>query len=209
MRQTLLVQVCTYRIWVLWPYINFTLLRYNENMTETLSTMLAVGKINSLGRTGEVVDIVLSDKSRLPELYNCIFENDEWLRMRAGDALEKVCRVQPDWFKSYLPKLFTEMAAIDQPSIQWHLAQMLGEIELTNVYQQKAYRLLCKNVSTTEVDWIVAANSMITLVQFVKSQRIDTKTVIKLLKIQQHHHSNAVRKKATKLLTELQNASVK
>lgn len=178
-------------------------------MKESFSKMLAVGKINSLGRAEEVVEIVLSDKSRLPELYNCLFEPDEWLRMRAGDALEKVCRVHPEWFKSYLPKLFTEMATIDQSSIQWHLAQMLGEIELPSSYQQQANKLLCKNISTTDVDWIVAANSMITLVQFVKSQKIDAKIVMKLIKIQQHHHSNAVSKKATKLLTELQNAGVK
>lgn len=176
---------------------------------QPLSQILSVGKINSLGRTQEVVDIVLNDKSSLAELYNCLFEDDQWLRMRAGDALEKVCRVHPEWFISYLPKLFAETASINQPSVQWHLAQMLGEIELPSDYQQKANKLLCKNVSTTDVDWIVSANSMITLVQFAKSQKIDAKIVIKLIKIQQHHHSNAVSKKATKLLTELQNASVK
>ncbi len=174
-------------------------------MAESFTSILLEGKVNSLGRTQEVVEIVLHDKSRLAELYQCLFEDDQWLRMRAGDALEKVCRVHPGWFTGYLSKLFNEMAKIDQPSIQWHLAQMLGEIELDASYQQKANNLLCKNVSTTDVDWIVAANSMITLVQFAKSRKIDAKTVMNLLKVQQHHHSNAVCKKATKLLAELQN----
>lgn len=182
-------------------------MRIITSMKELFAEMLAVGKINSLGRTQEAVDIVLSDASRLPELYKCLFESDEWLRMRAGDALEKVCREKPDWFKNYLPKLFTEMAKIDQPSVQWHLAQMLGEIDLNKDYQQKANELLQRNVETTDVDWIVSANSLITLVQFAKQRKIDARIVKRLLRIQNKHKSGAVRKKATKLLAELEHVN--
>jgi hypothetical protein len=64
--------------------------------------MLTVGgKSNALGRTNEVIEIVLLDKSRLDELYKCLFEADAWVRMRAGDALEKICRHCPEWRKSH------------------------------------------------------------------------------------------------------------
>lgn len=59
-------------------------------MAETFSDILAVGgKSNSLGRTDEVIGIVLSDKQRLNRLYACVFNDDAWIRMRAIDAIMK------------------------------------------------------------------------------------------------------------------------
>ena len=67
-------------------------------MTERLADMLAVGgHANSLGLGSEVVELVLKDKPRLDELYNCLFNADSWVRMRAADALEKICRQRSEW----------------------------------------------------------------------------------------------------------------
>ncbi len=67
--------------------------------------MLAVGgKSNSLGRVNEVIEIVLHNEPRLNELYDCLFDKDAWIRMRAADALEKVCREHPDWLMPYIDR---------------------------------------------------------------------------------------------------------
>jgi hypothetical protein len=60
-----------------------------------ISEMLAGGDPRSLGKTQEVVELVLSDQTLLDELFACLFQADEIIRMRAGDALEKVCRQKP------------------------------------------------------------------------------------------------------------------
>jgi len=66
-------------------------------MNEPFSDMLAVGgKSNSLGRVDEVIDLALQDASRIEELCACMFNEDDWLRMRAADAIEKIRRQQPD-----------------------------------------------------------------------------------------------------------------
>jgi hypothetical protein len=57
--------------------------------------MLKGGHPNSLGRTEEVVGIVLADRARLAELFATMPDPDAVVRMRVGDALEKVCRAQP------------------------------------------------------------------------------------------------------------------
>lgn len=169
-------------------------------MPETLAQKLTVGgKSNSLGRAEEVVQEVLRDKSRLDELYNCLFEDDAWLRMRAADSVEKVCRVHPEWFKPYVERLFSAMMS-GQPSLQWHLAQMLGEIELTSVQREKAVEWLCEKVNTTETDWIVASNAMKTLSQFAHEGFVSKEKLIPLFEKQLLHHSNSVQKKATKFL---------
>lgn len=166
--------------------------------------MLTVGgHKNSLGLAEKIVQLVLSDASRLTELYECLFDDDAWVRMRAADALEKVCRVHPNWIKPYIDRCFKEIGPSTQASIQWHFAQILGEVSLSSTQRQRAIDWLDEKLQTIEVDWIVAANSMDTLMQFVRDNQYPKARLITLLKIQQDHHSKAVVKRATRLLANL------
>lgn len=88
-------------------------------MREPLVDMLAGGHRNSLGRTEEVVGIVVDDERRLDELFACLDSPDELVRLRAGDALEKVCRERKEWFVPYADRFLAEIGTIDQPSVQW------------------------------------------------------------------------------------------
>ena len=173
-------------------------------MNETFADMLRVGgKTNSLGKANEVIDIVLHDKSRLDELYECMFHEDAWARMRAADAFEKVCRVHPEWVLTYVDRFPDELATSSQPSIQWHLAEIYGQVDLTSEQKAFAINWLKLRLSSPEVDWIVAANAMKTLAQFTQDGSVSDAEFIPLLKIQQSHKSNAVVKRASKLLDSL------
>lgn len=174
-------------------------------MGEPFTEMLTEGgKSNSLGRVSEVIDLVLGDKTRLDELYDCMFADDSWIRMRAADAFEKICREHPDWLLPFIDKTLNELSSSSQPSIQWHLAQIYRQVELTDQQKNKVIDWLKQLISTKDVDWIVAANAMDTLTQFTKAGFFPISEMTKLLKIQQAHKSNAVIKRATKFLAELQ-----
>lgn len=163
--------------------------------------MLAVGGAsNSLGKVSEVIELVLSDKSRLEELYGCLFNDDAWIRMRAADALEKVCRVHPDWLLPYIDRLFKDLATSTQPSIQWHMAQIYRQVELSDTQLHFAIQWLEEWLSSKDVDWIVAANAMETLAKFTGDGLLPKERLVALLKIQQHHKSQAVVRRADKLL---------
>ena len=173
-------------------------------MTETFAQLLTVGgKANSLGRSAEVVQEVLGDRSRLEELYGCLFDQDPWVRMGATDSLEKVCRIHPEWIKPYADRLLQEVSKSSQPSLQWHLAQIFAEIELTSQQKERAAAWLAKRLGDEAVDWIVAANCMDTLAQFVADGAYPQEELISLLRIQQKHRSKAVVKRAEKLLDKL------
>lgn len=173
-------------------------------MAETFSDILAVGgKSNSLGRTDEVIETVLSDKQRLDELYTCVFNDDAWIRMRAIDAIEKVCRKHPNWIKPYTDKFQNELAKSDQPSIQWHVAQMYAQLDMNDNQKKFAIDWLTSLLSSKEVDWIVSVNAMKTLLQFTYKGLVDTDAMVDLLKIQQGHKSQSVVKKANEFLHEL------
>ena len=125
-------------------------------MSPRFADLLSGGHPNSLGRTEEVVGIVLADHGRLAELFAATTDPDEVVRMRVGDALEKVCREQPGWFVPHIDDILDGLGGIDQPSVQWHVAQLLHHLrgDLSAAQQERATHLLQRNL-TTSTDWIV------------------------------------------------------
>lgn len=172
-------------------------------MNQSFADMLAEdGKKNSLGRANEIVEIVLNDKSKLQELYETIFHDDAWVRMRAIDAFEKVCRIHPEWIQSYIDKLQAELSTSTQASIQWHIAEIYREVELNQTQKDFAIEWLKTILSSNTVDWIVAANSMDTLAYFVRQGDAEKSDLLAALRVQEGHKSKAVVKRARKLLSD-------
>lgn len=170
--------------------------------------MLSVGgKSNSLGRVNDVIQEVFSDKTLVEELYACMFSENAWVRMRAADAFEKVCREYPERIEPYIDRIQKELSGSRQPSIQWHIAQIYQEVSLTDEQKKGALKWLTDLLSTKEIDWIVAANAMTALVYFTKRGNFTKKKLIRLLEIQLSHKSNAVRKKANKFIDEISKAT--
>ena len=170
-------------------------------MKETFAEILAVGgKSNSLGRAAEVTEAVLQDQTLLEQLYQCLFDEDAWIRMRAADSLEKVCRVHPEWLLPYTDRFAIDLATSEQASIQWHLAQIYRQVDLTSTQKSFVIDWLKGLLSSTEVDWIVAANAMDTLTQFVQDGSVPKSDLEALLTIQLQHKSKSVVKRANKLL---------
>lgn len=170
-------------------------------MKETFAEIFSIGgKTNSLGRANEVIEIVLKDKRKLEELFSCLFVENAWVKMRAADSLEKVCRLHPERLLPYVDRLQDEAVLDPQPSIQWHLAQIYAQLGLTPKQKIKAINWLESLLSSTDVDWIVSANAMKTLVQFCIDGSVPVQDTISLLKIQKNHRSKSVVKKANKLL---------
>ena len=169
-------------------------------MNEPFEEMLSVGgKKNTLGRANDVVNAVLADKPRLEELYQCMFSEDAWVRMRAADAFEKLGREYPDWLMAYIDRLQSDLSKSRQPSIQWHLAQIYKQIDLNSDQRRRAIAWLEKLISTVDVDWIVAANTMETLAHFTKTGYFNRSKLLALLAVQARHKSNSVVKKSIKI----------
>ena len=126
--------------------------------------MLTGGHPNSLGRTVEVVEVVLADRSRLAELYRCYGEPDETVRLRTSNAFKRISRARPDWLVPYIDRLLSEVAAIDQASAQWTLAQLCRALAntMTTVQLDRAKGVLRRNL-TENRDWIVLNMTMQTL----------------------------------------------
>jgi hypothetical protein len=131
---------------------------------EAFAAMLTGGHPNSLGRTVEVVDIVLADRDQLEDLFNCYHSDDEIVRLRTSNAMKRVSRAQPTWVIPYIDRFLSEVAEIDQPSAQWTLGQLMLELDeyLTDAQRERAKTVLKHNLTHYD-DWIVLNNTIETL----------------------------------------------
>ena len=130
-------------------------------MEEEFEAMLSGGHPNSLGRTEEVVDLVLADRGRLAALVDCYLSADEVVRLRVSSALKRVTIARPDWTIDFMDQLQDEVASIDQPSTQWTLALIfdLTRDLLTAEQRARAVEIMQNNLVEHD-DWIVLNNSM-------------------------------------------------
>jgi HEAT repeat protein len=173
-------------------------------MPEPFAEMLQGGHPNSLGRTEEVVGAVLIDRARLEELFATMADPDEVVRMRVGDALEKVGRQQPGWFLEHVDRLLGDLGQSEQPSVQWHLAQMLQHLrsDLSDDQAQRATELLQRNL-TRSTDWIVLNVTMDILSEWANHDRPLAGWLMPELERLRQDKRKSVAKRASKRLAEL------
>ena len=173
-------------------------------MAEDFETMLTGGHPNSLGRTLEVVDIVLADRSRQNDLYQCYFSKDEVVRLRVSSAMKRVTIEHPDWTMDFMDGLQSDIAAIDQASTQWTLALLFDLTRglLSPAQTGRAIDIM-KNNLANHADWIVLNNSM----QVLFDWRKEHPDLVDWLKPQLQRLSKETRKsvagRASKLLAKL------
>jgi hypothetical protein len=131
---------------------------------ETFESMLTGGHPNSLGRTVEVVDLVLADPAQIEQLFQCYFSQDEVVRLRTSNALKRLWRQQPALVVPFIPRFLSQVSQINQPSAQWTLAQLFDELDewLTAEQREAATELLKDNLTRID-DWIVINSTLETL----------------------------------------------
>lgn len=131
--------------------------------------MLTGGHPNSLGRTVEVVDAVLADRTRLDDLYRCYFSTDEVVRLRVSSAMKRVTIERPEWTMDFVDGLQSDVAAIDQASNQWTLALIFDLLvdRMSPGQHTRALEIMKSNLAHHS-DWIVLNNSMKVLGKWAK-----------------------------------------
>ena len=164
--------------------------------------LLSGGHPNSLGRTDEAVAAALADERRIADLFDTLASGDPTARMRAGDALEKVARERPEAFAPHVERVLGEMARIEQPSVQWHVAQLLTEIPLSPSQRRRGIAWLWRTWERSD-DWIVISETLTALAYFAQTSPTVRKRLPDALRKTQQDTRKAVARRATKLLESL------
>lgn len=100
-----------------------------------------------MGKANEVVRQVLANRDLLENLLDGLESDDAIVRMRAADVLEKVSVHHPQWLQPHVGKLLRIANTIDQQEVHWHVAQILGRLQLGAANLRKTEELLKRFVA--------------------------------------------------------------
>ena len=140
---------------------------------------------------------------RVDELFACVFDEDAYIRMRAADALEKIGRAQPPIVAPLTDRILTDMALVDQPSVQWHVAQLVSTLPLNNRQRQRGITLVQQYLDTSD-DWIVLTQSMHTIASFAEHDESLRHPLLPRLAELSHDPRPSVARLASKLHGQLE-----
>lgn len=178
--------------------------REDDMTSESFEEMLTGGHPNSLGRTIEVVNIVLANPTRLSNLYNCYFSADEIVRLRTSNALKRISLENPEWLIPYIDKFIYEISNINQPSAQWTLANLFQTLSvfMSETQRNNAKKILQKNLETS-TDWLVLNNTIDSLSKWAKKDSTLKEWLFPHLERLAHDPRKSVAGRAKKIKTEL------
>lgn len=173
-------------------------------MINSFEQKLSGGHHNSLGNTEEVVAEVLQNPHLFDNLFACYQSPDELVRLRVSSALKRIAKAKKELVLPYLSKIITEIAAIDQASTQWTIAQifLLLEKDLSSDQRTMAINHFKHNLEMHK-DWIVLNTTMETLFEWSKESVDLKKWLIPQLKKLSNDSRKSVAKRANKYLLVL------
>ena len=173
-------------------------------MENKFEQMLKGGHPNSLGRTLEVVEIIINDREKLSELFNCYLSDDETVRYRVSNAFKRIFRQNREWFIEYIDKFQNLIPKLKQPSAEWTLAQLHLEMEdLLSDNQKETAILISKQQLEESNDWIVIIKSINSLERLANKDKVLQKWLIEKLKVFAKDKRKSVNKRANQVLEAL------
>ncbi len=140
-----------------------------------IENWLSGGDLRSDGASNEVAQFVIQYPAALDDLVGALYSDDEVIRGRAADALEKVARVLPDQVVQHFNELLGALAA-DQPAMaRWHLAMSLGHLSIFKDQRGEifdALAALLRDESAFVISWAIASLCIIAALEPAEGEQI-------------------------------------
>jgi len=127
---------------------------------------------------------------------------DAMVRMRAGDALEKICLTNPEYLEPHRSFLLGLAAATEQPSLRWHLAQMIPRLPLETRERRSMVSVFKRYLDDSSA--IVKTSAMQAITEFAVVDPALRRTVIPLLRALVATGSASMRVRGGRLLEILE-----
>lgn len=133
-------------------------------MSDDLLARLAEGDMRTTGVADEVAARISHDQALFDRVFGAIRSADAGLAMRSADAVEKAARLNPALLAGHVPDLLELARDATRQEVQWHVAQMLDDVPLTESQQDITVAAL-KRMFTESKSKIVQAAALQPLVQ--------------------------------------------
>jgi HEAT repeat protein len=89
---------------------------------------LSGGDLRSDGMSNEAAEFILENPQLFDELFDGLKSENDVIRSRTADALEKVARGKPELFINRLPELINSAKNDQVAMVKMHLAMILGHL---------------------------------------------------------------------------------
>jgi HEAT repeat protein len=132
-------------------------------MPQTIfAELLANGDMRTTGRAPEVAELVTQNPGRAEELVDCLTHENPGVRMRAADALQKAAAQDQNLIQPFKERILTIAEDSTQQEVQWHCAQMLRILELSQKEAERARKTMLRYLEFSK-SAIVKAEAIETL----------------------------------------------
>ena len=155
----------------------------------------------SIGAANAVAQEIAGDQALFDEVFAALYTDDPVLRMRAADAVEKASRAYPERLLPHKRELLGELAAVAQPEVRWHLAQMLPRLDLNPAEKEQALAILEGFLSDRST--IVRVNALDALVHLARGDAALEEKARRLLTDSMERGRPAEKARARKLLDRM------
>ncbi len=106
--------------------------------------LLKGNDLRSIGKSNEVVSLVTRDPLLFDEVFDGIFHEDKVIRARCADAVKKVGKRFPEYIQKKKSVILKNLSKFEQKEVVWHIAMMLGYLNLTKKETDKSFNQLYK-----------------------------------------------------------------
>lgn len=103
--------------------------------------LLSGGDLNSMGRSNEAVSEVRNGDD-FEELFKCMSYPDKVVRIRAGDAIEKITFKYPTYLLEHKAGLMDLCCRALDKELKWNLALLVSRLHLTDNEKEVVWQRL-------------------------------------------------------------------
>lgn len=169
--------------------------------------MLSGGDRRSIGKSEEVVALVLSQPRLFKKVFEGMLHDDPLIRMRCAEVSEKVTALMPELLVPHKAMLIRRIALIEQQEVRWHAAQMFSRLELNRRERNAVLKVLAQYL--TDESRIVKTFAMQALADLAERDVTLRLGIIKQLTQLTRSGSPAMKSRGKKLLTRLHRITVR
>ena len=120
---------------------------------------LGGGDLRSIGEANKIVGEINSQDG-FDSLFDCLFERDRLIIMRAADAIEKITLTYPEYLNRHKDEILNFCSSETNIEFKWHLALLLSRLSLTAKEQYMVFEILKKWTLNPKESKIVRANAL-------------------------------------------------
>ena len=169
-------------------------------MTKVLDKLKG-GDRRSIGRADEVVSDIQKNRSLFKEVFEGLYSDDQVVRMRSADVVEKISRQNPGLLAGFEKTIIKEPSQIEQQEVCWHVSLLLPRLSYTKAQEKEIFEILKGYLSHKSK--IVNVNAMEALAMLATKNNTILRDVKQIIKLKVSSGSPAIQARGGKLLKRL------